>query len=330
VSRLENVFSWSVTRDKRLRACARQYWFQHYGSWNGWEDWAPQRTREAWVLKQLKGRHAWVGIRVHECVARSLEHLRRGQPVLSVEQVVAITLDRMRSDFANSRKRYYRDKPKAYVGLFEHEYGLTVPDAEWKRMADVARDCLRHFYASETFARLRTLTAADFIEIEEKTTQFPFEGTPVWVSLDCAVWDGERTVIYDWKTGDASREDHSMQLTCYALYGSRAWKVPPDRLRLVEYNLRDDRLREYETAPAQMEAVQGYMRGSIADMRALLSDPARNEPMPEDAFATTDDPATCRRCCFLKICPRGKEVLAGMRGDAAAPSGPGPEADDRS
>ncbi len=314
MARLANEFTWSITRDKRLRACARQYWFQHYGMWHGWEDGAPQRTREAYVLSKLKGRAAWVGIRVHECIARSLQNLRRGQEVLPTEKILEIVRGEMRTDFANSRRRHYRAVPKQYVGLFEHEYDLPVTDEEWKRSADLANECLRNFYASETYARLRALPREAFVEVEEKMTHFTFEGVKVWASLDCAVREADTTVIYDWKTGDAG-ENHSVQLTCYALYGSQAWSLPPEKMRLVEYNLRGGQPREYGITPKEIESVQAYIRGSIADMRALLADPARNVPRPEEAFATTDDDRTCRRCNYLKICPRGEKVLPPMRAE---------------
>jgi hypothetical protein len=45
------------------------------------------------------------------------------------------------------------------------------------------------------------------------------------------------------------------------------------------------------------------MRSSIAGMRALLADPARNVAA-EDAFATLDSRESCRRCPFRRPCGR--------------------------
>ena len=43
---LRNEFSWSLSRDRVLRECARKYWFTHYGMWGGWQRRADPRTRE--------------------------------------------------------------------------------------------------------------------------------------------------------------------------------------------------------------------------------------------------------------------------------------------
>ena len=51
--------------------CPRQYWFQYYGFWSGWQVGADPRTREIYILKQLKNRHMWAGERVHSCIEPS-------------------------------------------------------------------------------------------------------------------------------------------------------------------------------------------------------------------------------------------------------------------
>ncbi len=53
---IKNEFSWSKTRDETFKTCPRQYWFAYYGFWNGWLEDAPERTRQIYVLKNLKNR----------------------------------------------------------------------------------------------------------------------------------------------------------------------------------------------------------------------------------------------------------------------------------
>jgi predicted transcriptional regulator len=60
---------------------------------------SPDRTRQIYILKNLKNRHIGVGEKVHECIQRSLNNIRRGIPLFPVDQIVSITLDQMRSEF---------------------------------------------------------------------------------------------------------------------------------------------------------------------------------------------------------------------------------------
>jgi len=69
---LTNDFGWSASRDRTFQQCHRQYWFNYYGSWGGWEEDAEPRTRELWILKQLQSRYMWLGDLVHRMAAFAL------------------------------------------------------------------------------------------------------------------------------------------------------------------------------------------------------------------------------------------------------------------
>jgi len=70
--------------------------------------------------------------------------------VLSVDEIVSITLDQMRAEFRSSRAGNYLKNPKT-CGLLEHEYGVEVTDDRWKEVASNVETCLRNFYASDIY-----------------------------------------------------------------------------------------------------------------------------------------------------------------------------------
>ena len=71
MSTFKNEFSWSISRDRVFQICPRQYYFNYYGYWGGWESNAPQRVKQIYVLKQLKNRYMWSGAKVHDCIERN-------------------------------------------------------------------------------------------------------------------------------------------------------------------------------------------------------------------------------------------------------------------
>ena len=166
MTELKNEFSWSKTRDEVFKTCPRQYWFAYYGYWNGWLENAPERTRQIYILKNLKNRHMWAGEKVHECIQRSLNNIRRGIKVLSIDEIVSITLDQMRGEFRSSRAKNYLKNPKS-CALFEHEYGIEMTDDQWKEVADNVEVCLRNFYASDIYYGLKSHPKSDWLEVEE-------------------------------------------------------------------------------------------------------------------------------------------------------------------
>jgi len=297
---LKNEFSWSKTRDEVFRTCPRQYWFAYYGYWNGWLEDAPERTRLIYILKNLKNRHIWAGEKVHECIQRSLNNIRRGIRVLPVDEVVSITLDQMRSEFRSSRSKNYLGNPKT-CALFEHEYESRVTDAEWKEVANHVEECLRTFYASDIYHGLKPLPRDGWLEVEEFSS-FSLHSTKINLAIDCAIREGEDIVIYDWKTGKTLPENVSLQLCCYALYAVEKWHIPLDHLRVIEFNLSFGKALEFSVTPREAEEVKSYIRGSIKDMQSLLSDPGNNIPMEESRFSKVEDERISSRCNFRKSC----------------------------
>ena len=85
---LKNEFSWSISRDRIFQTCPRQFYFNYYGYWGGWEINTPQRVKQIYVLKQLKNHHMWADEKVRDCIKQSMTILRRGISVRDIEPIV--------------------------------------------------------------------------------------------------------------------------------------------------------------------------------------------------------------------------------------------------
>ncbi len=300
MSELKNEFSWSKTRDEVFKTCPRQYWFSYYGYWKGWLESALDRTRQIYVLKNLKNRHMWAGEKVHECIQRSLLNIRRGIRVLPVDEIVSITLDQMRAEFRSSKSRNYWNNPKS-CGLLEHEYEAEVSDREWKEMASNVETCLRNFYSSDIYDGLKSHRKEEWLEVEEFSS-FDLDHTKINLVIDCAIKEGEGIYIYDWKTGKSLSEDLSVQLGCYALYALEKWNISPESLSIIEYNLAIDKSSWFSVSQEEMKGMKGYINGSIKDMQSLLADIPNNIPLEEDRFSRIEDERVSHRCNYRKVC----------------------------
>ena len=301
MSSFKNEFSWSISRDRVFQTCPRQYYFNYYGYWGGWEIHAPQRTRQIYVLKNLKNRFMWAGEKVHNCIHHTLTNLRRGISVLDVDQIVSITINQMREEFRSSREKRYHTHPKT-CALFEHEYETSVSNDDWKRVADDAERCLRNFYSSETFGMLKGLPRRMWLEVEDFSS-FNLKNTKIWAVLDCSfrTEDGGITII-DWKTDRSINEDVSMQSSCYAMYAMEKWGVDPEDVKLIEYNLPANQGVEFTVGKSEIENTKAYIAGSIADMQSLLVDVGENVPKEEEAFQKIEDKRIRASCNFRKVC----------------------------
>jgi hypothetical protein len=184
MSELRNEFSWSKSWDEISQTCPRQYYFNYYGYWGGWEKGPSERVRQIYLLKNLKNRFMWAGEKVHDCIKHTLKNLQRGISVLNPDDIVSITLNQMRDDFRSSRERRYRQYPKTSA-LFEHEYEVEIEDSKWKKVAEDVEKCVRNFYNSETFAMLNELPQENWLEIEDFSL-FYLDGKKIWAVIDCS------------------------------------------------------------------------------------------------------------------------------------------------
>ncbi len=180
---LRNEFSWSNSRETVFRECLRRYYYNYYGFWKGWEASCDELTRKIYVLKKLKSRHVWAGEVIHRCIDHSLKNLQKGIPVLALDRIKKLTLDRMRTDFRTSRAGRYWQNPKS-LGLFEHEYREDLADETWKALADHVQECLDIFYAGEVFKRLCEVKREDWLEIEQFSS-FRLHNVKIWAVMDC-------------------------------------------------------------------------------------------------------------------------------------------------
>src|SRR3989338_4787110 len=298
---LHNFFSWSKSRDETFRECPRQYFFHYYGSWGGWENNAPDRVREAYILKKLKSRHIWVGETVHHFIEKMIKQYPASQDI-KLEEFSHKMTEQMRNEFKASRNGDYRKFPSKVLGLYEHEYGQNISDEKWKEMHALALRCLTQF-ANVLFPELVQPVDPEYWQIIEHLLTFEVDQTPVYVKIDFCYKNNEGVSILDWKTGKSEDVDSDIQLSCYGLFAHQHFNIPIDKIRMMECNVNTGKNKESSLIPAKIDFIKHYIKNSIGRMRQMLVDVSRNTTTEED-FPFTDNERTCRFCNFQKICPK--------------------------
>ena len=301
---LENIFSWSKSRDEQFKDCQRKYFYDKYASWGGWDKTSPQDIRLAYILKNIKNRWAWKGESVHHVIEEVLKSYRSGKPV-ALEATLARLTEVMRANFRSSKAKKYYEDPKKNIGLFEHEYNKPVTDETWKKIHDEAAACIKNFYESGFFKELSADDKRTWLIIED-LEEFDFEGAKIYVKLDFARKKNDLIEIYDWKTGKDENADVTVQMGAYAAYAMKKWGLPLSSIRAYVFNLSNPPAvaKEQPLTEGLMESTQQFMRESISGMKKLLLDAKRNIPLPRENFKYTENTRFCDSCNFYKICEK--------------------------
>ncbi len=300
MKKLKNTFSWSVSRHRIFSECRRAYYFRHYGFWGGWAADSDPRIREIYILKNLNNRFTLAGKVVHEVVADVLNRHRYGREV-ELEEARNSAYELLKEGFRQSRAGAYRKNPKEYVGLFEHEYAVDIPDTEWERMRDRVFKCLDHFFASKIRETILGTKIENWLPIDALDS-FEFQGVTVFVAPDFAVRNPQgNALVIDWKTGWPSKSADRIQIVCYGLFAHEKWGVEPLRAIGELHYLLNDTIDIVTLDEAAFEEGKTHIRSSIDQMQGLLTDVEANEA-EMDRFPQTDDVRTCERCNYRKLC----------------------------
>ena len=303
MSTLANEFSWSHSRHETFQTCLKRYYFAYYASWGGWEDSAPARIRELYVLKRLSTRQQWAGNHAHQALEFLLKHARTDSPGDPAAQAEPRQIELMRREFRDSRAGTYRQNPARTLALFEHEYRVEVSPEEWKATVDRVALAIRNFLASDLWRGLRELPSDAFLSVERKA-HFVLDGLKVYAVPDLVVRQNGKVRIYDWKTGSTDLAEHRTQLGVYALLASDRWTADPSEIEAIAYNPVLDRQEPFAFSADDLETLRDFIRDSADEMLFPMEDPGRNVAGDGSAFDCTENAEPCATCPFLRVCPR--------------------------
>lgn len=143
----------------------------------------------------------------------------------------------------------------------------------------------------------------------EVTLQCQFEGYRVLAKFDRLVWDGQRALIFDWKTTShptpRARLLSRWQTRLYPLVLAEAGAalmgapVPPEAISMVYW---------FPAFPAQAVTLP-YSAAQHAENRAALSALlARLHAANPDWDLRTDNATHCRFCAYRSLCDRGTQA----------------------
>ena len=303
MSALTNEFSWSHARHEIFQTCLKRYYFSYYGAWGGWQETAPARTRELYRLKRLSTRQQWAGHHVHQAIEFLFKGARRDSSGAMAATAESRQIEIMRKEFRASRAGENRTDPVHTLGLFEHEYNLEVPPAEWKAIVDRVSLAIRNFLASDLWHNLRELPDEAFLAVERRT-HFLLDGLKVFAVPDLVVRQDAKVRIYDWKTGTAEPAGHRFQVGTYALLALDRWTGAPDEIEAVIFNPVLNRRENFIFTAADVESLREFVRDSADEMLFPLEDPRTNQPGDGSNFECIAEEEPCKTCPFLRVCPR--------------------------
>ncbi|NMA61770.1 MAG: PD-(D/E)XK nuclease family protein [Firmicutes bacterium] len=297
-------WSWSFSRDQMFSTCLRRYYYNYYGSHNGWETQAPSDVALAYRLKKLSNIYLVLGDAVHKSAARIVERVLEGRGVPTADEVEEDIRRQLRRVWKSSRDEgdLFLRRPNRVDMLHEFYYGLGLSDEVIAKINQRATRTAEALVASTVWSEL-VGEGIRLISCEQFDT-FSIGDTPVYAVPDLLFVDSQgKWVIVDWKTGEEV-EDNKEQVALYALYVRKKHGVVVENIsaRLEYLNL--GTVQELTFTTEELKAVEREALASMEKMQDLLLDPAQNVPLSKEHFPLTSARKLCLWCNFYELCQR--------------------------
>ncbi len=305
MKKFKNDFSWSFSRSRMYNECPKKYYLYYYGSNNGWDKNADEKTKKIYLLKKITNRFFLSGSMVHSMIEQILKNHIDG-----IETPIDRAKDFLIRQLKNAYKESITQEWKLNLkkcNLQEHYFNHNITDQQWVNFRESAVNCLESFYVSDEYKKILSIPTNDWITIESLDS-FNYFDTKIYASPDFAYKENDSIKIIDWKTGKPSANDE-VQLLSYAVYGHHKWDVDYSQLELSDVYLKNNTSIDAENLEEKIPVIESVIQTSILEMKSLLDDVENNTAI-ESNFEMTANQSTCKYCNFKEIChPNNYEEL---------------------
>lgn len=305
-------FSWSITRQRMLDTCPRQYFYRYYLTHNGWLDDVPERSRLAYRLSKLTSLDAILGQEMDER-ARDIEtNVRAGKSPPSAAELEERTRLALRAAWKSARdgRTAFERSPKRTVMLRSFYLEGEPPDQQdIDRVNDKIVACTANLLTVPDWQTIAECAGQGCVLIPDFAA-FVLDEVTIFAAADLAYMaDGVLHVI-DWKSGRPGNTDSSQVLLSAYCAGLDApaghddvlGEVAEPRLRPVLYYLFSNESLEPQVPADLAQFARDTVAPGIKAMRDLLRDPCENAPLPEAEFARRESGLCGRHCNFSPLC----------------------------
>lgn len=304
---------WSISESRTFRRCQRQWFYKNLLASATAKD---EARREAYLLSKLQTVSSWRGNLVDKVVSDLVVPALRFGRTVSLDEAVSQARALYDTQLAFARRHPLREpglRPAQLEGEFAAfyavEYEEELSEEELARAWREVEAALANLFGmTDLFTELRSAA----LLAPQRALSFPHSGMTVRAVPDViAFYRGRPPLIVDWKVHAFGLREAWLQLATYAVALVRCgphrdfpadhgrWRVQD--VRLAEAQLLTNRLRRYELAEEDEEAVDAYVADSVTQM-LLSSGGRKGKDLTPAEFPAAASPDACRRCPFRKLC----------------------------
>jgi hypothetical protein len=275
--------SWSLSRQRLFERCRRAYFLHYYAAAGSEEDASVAGLRHC---KHTLTVDQWLERTVQAFIGEQL--IKQSTPATEAQLA-----RQMREAARRSQRRIAQGQTKDRLDSAATERLIS-------QACDSAAQAISRWRRSAMLGALLAEPRPHWKPIET-IASFALGDLTIWCRFDAAFSRGDgNLMVINWRLRRPRNRDAARMLT---LMAARRWQIQPDRIRVCTEPLLDDAPPQFDVfSAAELVDMQDRILNSAAEMRSCMDD-VTADIASEDAFALTENPATCATCRFRSVCP---------------------------
>ncbi|MCI0693568.1 PD-(D/E)XK nuclease family protein [candidate division KSB1 bacterium] len=293
---------WSYSRREALEHCPRKYYYDYYGA----NSKTAKDEKDKAILqlaKSLKNRFLRSGEILHLVIRTYLKGCQNDKK-WSDNGLIDWAKKIFQEDRKYSSSNDYRGEQskQKFPPTRLLEYYFQHQDAEALCLESEKRlvQAIINFMKSPELASFHNGASQPNAKIEKKFVLqngiFRAQG-----QIDLAYSKEDKTVVADWKTGEAGGAEESLQLTFYGLWAVNEFNCVPEKIQLFRVNLAESKVQQFFLTNKNLSRAKAKIMQDLERMRMLHSYGVNANAK---AFTPCGQTKICALCPFQGICPK--------------------------
>ena len=331
-------FSWSNSRMRLFGNCKRAYFYQYYGSHNGWEDDASQEQVDAYRLKHAislplafsdalgKAISAYIKSPadidpdVFELIINRYLHLSCLKAKIKNVWMSSPKKNPMLIELLNYSEGYKSPKVKEIISSVKKRIPLSITNFFKTQTAKEIKDGAE---IVEAYGRLLPNGSSPFScgSFKQKTKKGG--ELIIYGRADTVHKVGDKFIATMWHTTtkeELTAEDETLQSKIVAIYLSKRYALEFRKIEVRSVNLITGNTVSYTIdSKDEFMGIMKLIGQSIGWMEKLVenNDVSVNKPKDISEFPQREDHKHCRNCQYFRLCAANAKKKASATGTEA-------------
>ncbi len=289
---LTQNFSWSLFKHNIFGYCERAYYHHYYGSWNGWDQYAPQEAQASFRLKHLKTKELWAKSILKKAIINTIR-TRKNTSTAFTKELKKQLQKILTSDLRNIHSEAWKKDPKQtcidkiyYKEENVNDISYWIKEQMYQHLASLQN--------SKLIQKLSNIPYPAFTNTEQPLF-FYLDDLKVWCSPDLTwQYHGQYNIL----NFNLNNRNWAFLAGINTLLFSQNNKIHYSEIISHTVFFEKNNCIEIYGIKHPKE-IKKIIKESASQIHSRLS---YNQKAYKDNFPKTAKIEKCKHCCFREIC----------------------------